>query len=355
MIAIENINELPHWIKESEFIQSQEKDEVIYFPEEYLIPNILTNENIETVIRAILFFDNVPDNILEYILKQDNDKLKSLVDSFTDFEKDLVEIFVTINSSKKYYLDETLASLGNIYFLDIYLEQYKYFNSTRLVKIAIKNKQSECLQYLIDKGLKADYSNIRMSILNNDLECTKILFNYGLKIDNCLIYQYIRTISKDNFNIELFKLMYNNMSEPFKLNIVNELAKSNIIEGIKYIKEKIDNLDLKDAIAISIINDYFELFKYLIDNSQIVNSFVLNDFTIMTTKYNRLEYLKYLHNNGYQFSMVLTIVAARNGSLECLKYALENGCVYQNASLEISIRNNQSELVKYLQNYLEIN
>lgn len=355
MIAIEDINELPHWIKESEFIQSQEKDEVIYFPKKYLLPNILTNENIETVIRAILYFDNVPDNILDYFLKQDNHKLKSLVNNFDDSEQKIVEIFEIISSSNRWDLDETLASLGNIYFLDIYLEQHGEFtNKNRLVKCAILNKHSDCLQYLINKGLKADYLNIRMSILKNDLECTKILINYGLKIDNCLFFTYLREISNDNFNLELFKFMYNNMSESFKVNVVDELSKLNLIDSIKYIKEKTGILDGINAIRISIKNDYFELFKYLLDNSLTVTN-TINELTFIITEYNRLEYLKYAHNKGYQFSIFLTIIAAKNGSLECLKYALENGCVYQNCALEIAIHNNQTSTVNYLLTYLENN
>ena len=50
------------------------------------------------------------------------------------------------------------------------------------------------------------------------------------------------------------------------------------------------------------------------------------DTTIFAALNGHLEYLKYLHENGYPWNIEATRVAASNGHLDCMKYLYRNGC-----------------------------
>ena len=70
------------WIEESELYLSMDEDaDEIKFESKFIIPDILTNENLEKVYPATRFFDSYPLNFLDYLRERKEEEFDSLLNS----------------------------------------------------------------------------------------------------------------------------------------------------------------------------------------------------------------------------------------------------------------------------------
>jgi hypothetical protein len=67
----------------------------------------------------------------------------------------------------------------------------------------------------------------------------------------------------------------------------------------------------------------------------------------MAAEKGHLDCLKYVHENGCEWSSNTCLWAARVGQIECLKYVHENGCAWNSNTCKNAAKNGQIECLKY--------
>jgi hypothetical protein len=77
------------------------------------------------------------------------------------------------------------------------------------------------------------------------------------------------------------------------------------------------------------------------------------DMCVLAAKYNRLDCLQHLYNNGYPWNEQTCIMANKCGHLECLKYAYENGCPWNDKMVQFTLENNYFQVFSYMVNKLK--
>jgi Ankyrin repeats (3 copies) len=65
-------------------------------------------------------------------------------------------------------------------------------------------------------------------------------------------------------------------------------------------------------------------------------------------KTGQLEYLQYLHDNGYRWDKYLCANAVAYGHIECLRYLHKNGCPWDKWTCLNAAKNGQLECLRYL-------
>lgn len=70
--------------------------------------------------------------------------------------------------------------------------------------------------------------------------------------------------------------------------------------------------------------------------------------------FNRVDCLKYLHENGCSFSVEICIDAARCGSLEALKYLVANGFECDERRCEEAAYHGDVRMLKYLHDHTDV-
>ena len=95
MISADHIQ----WIKNSKIYKSMDQHDIILFPKEFVIPDILTNEPVKIVIRSVFYFEDHPSNFYHYIRNCNIDDLIFLYqEEQMDYRK--VDLNVLINFRK---------------------------------------------------------------------------------------------------------------------------------------------------------------------------------------------------------------------------------------------------------------
>lgn len=117
-------------------------------------------------------------------------------------------------------------------------------------------------------------------------------------------YKEINIESFDDLCIYLDMYRYLNIDD-FLKKILYIYVKNNEID-INYLKQNFHELDI------------IEEFQYILSFN--------NESCNFAAENNRLDLLKFLHENGCPWNIDTTLGAAENGHLECLRYAIENGC-----------------------------
>jgi len=149
----------------------------------------------------------------------------------------------------------------------------------------------------------------------------------------------------------------------FKYGSVIDIIKihhETIIEGHTHLfewlvdKDKIPTLTYKKYAENAIIFNRIEILKYLHNNNYpqtIIHSFLPYSVWAHSTSadYGHLEMMKYLHESGLKWYKTITYWAARGGNINILKFLRENGCSFdRERNYEYAIQRGHLKVVKYL-------
>ena len=96
-------NMLPQWIKNSDFITSQDKTDQIFLLGELMIPDILTNEMFSIIFRSVRYFSGYPSNFWDYIKKINTKEINNFKETVSESELEFVNLlleFITIHKKK---------------------------------------------------------------------------------------------------------------------------------------------------------------------------------------------------------------------------------------------------------------
>ena len=98
------------------------------------------------------------------------------------------------------------------------------------------------------------------------------------------------------------------------------------------------------TVQLDAINEgHTNLFKWLVSHNEVPCN-TTSDFMEETIIYNRLDILKYLHENGYSWCTYACDYAAENGHLEILKYLHENKCPWDEYAYHYAAANDHLDI-----------
>lgn len=115
----------------------------------------------------------------------------------------------------------------------------------------------------------------------------------------------------------------------------------------KIIKSFLSKRNLMSIHMNSISNGHISLFKWFVHDHE-VKSVTNTHYANKCIKCNRLDILKYIHENGCSLSRKACNRAAKNGHLEILKYLHKIGCNWSTMTCCYAAKNGHLEILKYL-------
>jgi len=95
---------------------------------------------------------------------------------------------------------------------------------------------------------------------------------------------------------------------------------------------------------------YFQILHYGIEYVQLAMSKgmqMTNTHSTIAAARGKLDVLKYIHEQGYNWDKHTTRAAAMNGHLDCLMYAHENGCEWNEETCSVAAEDGNIECLKY--------
>lgn len=219
---------IPKWILKSDYIMSLDQDDD--FPKEsekYILPDILTNESLEEVIKSVMYFGVVPFNFYTYIKNCDLNKLMKLNDNqfikiLIDFKNiDNDDIFewaiqnnnpeIAIWAKENNYPYESMAiytaiELNNLYLLNIlYENNFKVPLNLYVVVFQIGNL--EILKYCMERfPIDKDQFLLDSSSIDGHMDCIKYAYDHGFTYSKTFI---ILALSFNNINSINFAIEHN--------------------------------------------------------------------------------------------------------------------------------------------------
>lgn len=328
-----------------------------------IIPDCLTNENIIDVFKAMNFFGGEPSTFLNYVRSRPHKELDNLLKEYKDEpEENEVRKLQEFNFIEDDCLCYWAGRNGHLKYLKYcYLNNYKW--NEHLIDCIVESGSLECLMYAIENGCPyyKNYHHVYNAKCN--LKCLEYLLEKGCHWDASVTYSY--TI---NGNLELLEYAVNNGCQ-LHWNLIEVAARTGHIKIIEWLEQKgytvnedtivsaVEGGQLEcvkylhrrgcslsvDAIYKAISFNYFNCFEYLLDNGC-----PFNDVVTIAVRHNRLKFLKYLHQHGYNWSIHTTNEAISHGNLKCLKYLVDNGCPVGDVNLINIYHKSQQQCVEYI-------
>ena len=185
---------------------------------------------------------------------------------------------------------------------------------------AVVNNNIECLKYAHENGCEWDEELINYCALHNKLECLKYASQNGCKWTTTT-----SNIAMENNNIECFEYCCANGC-PINRDIVKQMIELGHLKCLKYFHENVLNPESKVEKDNELENNTKKEETTEKDISDKKQEFILDDLCLLAVENNKLDCLKFLHKNGYEWDKCVCDLAEKLGYYECLKYACENGC-----------------------------
>lgn len=183
------------------------------------------------------------------------------------------------------------------------------------------------------------------SVKFRNLECLKYAHQKGYKFGEAAL------IAAKNDDIECFKYINENSVIVDKNKIIETAAHNSSIKFLTYVLEQ--GYVLGDAAAlITVKHDDIECLKYINENSTIVNK---NNIVEKAAYHGSIKCLKYVLEQKFPYSNNILLNAIHEGHFECVEYILtiiSSAWLDENAHKLIvtSVRGGQFEMMKYLNN-----
>ena len=200
-----------------------------------------------------------------------------------------------------------------------YAHEHKCKWSTEICAKAAENGFLECLKYLHENGCPWDEETCKLAALNGNYECLKYAYENGCPWNTNKMCKYaVKNRSIYGKNYALYKIR----PEDHKI-ILNE------------------NMSLSKYISpwgkYTIINksQKIDCLKYAHENGCPWNE----EICMFAALHNYLDCLRYAHENGCPWNEQVCAYAALHNSLDCLRYAHENGCPWDSKTCYYSVCN----------------
>lgn len=219
---------IPKWILKSEYVMLLDQDDD--FPKEsekYILPNILTNENLEKVIKSVMYFGVVPLNFYTYIkncdLNQlielnDNQFIKMLIDFKNIDEDDIFEWAIQTNNpeiaiwaKENNYPYESMAmytaiEINNLRLLNLLYEN-KFDVPLNLYVVVFQKGNLEILKYCIER-FPVDKNRFLLdsAAIDGNMDCIKYAYDHGFTYSKSFIRL---ALSSDNIKSVDFAVEHN--------------------------------------------------------------------------------------------------------------------------------------------------
>jgi hypothetical protein len=233
------------------------------------------------------------------------------------------------------------------------------------VIVAAKRGHLVCIKRFHAKKHEITLNTVNAAARHGQLECLKYLIeDVGINVGSCVT---VIVAAIENGHLDCLEYLLNRGSRLDEVYIAtairheqmeclrclckagcpmiawNSLLAAGKIEFLKYL---IDNGCPKDEelLRVAIEKDSLESVKYLLELGYVGDAASCET----AATHGRLEILKYLRMGGCPWTEDTCIMAAGQGHLDCLKYACENGCYCPEETFIAAAECGNLESIKYL-------
>ncbi len=218
---------------------------------------------------------------------------------------------IDIKSTKEFQLLANDTGLSNsIECVKHFIDKYRW--NSRLLEYASSIGFIECIKYVCENYpiYKTYYFNtfkiIKLACKNGNLECVKYSHNIHNK--------------------------YNKHCKLWDETTSSLCCKNNNLQCLLYIVEHGCKLH-KNAANDACKNGNIEMLNFVINKGCKVNNETIKQAS------NSIECLKYLYDKGYRWNKNIIMKACHNGNLEIVNYLINTGCIITKSSLTVALLN----------------
>lgn len=330
------IEDLPEWIKNSEFV----KEFILDFPGEEITINptrifelrykssarprfYLTSDYIYDVLENIRYFGIQDDELFYFIYKIicDND-WGYVLEDFPEF-KELNENFNYMMAYKEFNRDtlRLAASKGHLYAFRYLM---KFQEDTMIISNAIGSKNLKLVKYLHSMGWIVDEDALKTAISfswkeNDSIEIVRFLFSIG--IDTISDENIVKYTIKSR-NLQVLKFLYNEKQVEYSTDEYLFAIKYNHIHILKYFDENNYAIPSFEKQLIEISNSHnIDMIKYICDDKKLPD-----DILYKTVLHGDVGFVGYLFERGVSMvNQEASNLASRLHKRHILNYLLSKG------------------------------
>jgi hypothetical protein len=204
---------------------------------------------------------------------------------------------------------------------------------------AIKSGNLEVIKYLHECGYPWPAECLRTAIIAKRIDIVRHLCENGCQYRSCRVTEAVRSL-------EIAKYLVGKYGWGKHYNI-QDAIQSNNVDTVKYYHECGCDITC-NSVRTAVVYGNVEILKYICDINPHLLQQCMHETDLMMTaiRYDNINMVKYLHNNGYACNDPQYAVCAAHGdNLDILRYLNEAGC---KLTKEATLNIHSLEVMKYL-------